>query len=331
MGLEYALRKLKSLNVSGMMQALSRLKKKTGKSRVWLFWDIVGCARRHGAGYIDYENCGLYMRSEAERATYLTGGRNNELWRKYNDPAFRGLLDDKVEFAKRFDAFFHRDWVEVAQDTKEQMLAFMEKHPTFLVKPRDGCCGRGIEWVRVEGDLPTLYEKLLNEYAGWICEEPIKQHEELCKVYPKAVNTLRAVTILKDGTPKLVCTYWRIGAEGESVDNFNHGGMVVPVERETGKVLHDAVNKKGEIFANHPATGTPISGFVFPDWDKAQALVLKAATIIPQVGYVGWDVAFTDKGPCLVEGNPFPGHDIYQLICHTDNGQGILPLFAEGE
>ena len=36
-------------------------------------------------------------------------------------------------------------------------------------------------------------------------------------------------------------------------------------------------------------------------------MVEKAARMIPQVGYVGWDVAFTPNGPCLVEGNNFPG------------------------
>lgn len=48
---------------------------------------------------------------------------------------------------------------------------------------------------------------------------------------------------------------------------------------------------------------------------------------MPQVGIVGWDVCVTDNGPLLIEGNDFPGHDIYQLPPHRTNGIGVLPKF----
>ena len=77
----------------------------------------------------------------------------------------------------------------------------------------------------------------------------------------------------------------------------------------------------------NPATGAPIKGFTFPDWDRAVELVKSAAQVVPEVGYVGWDVCFTPEGPCLVEGNQFPGHDIYQLPVHTPDKIGIMPRF----
>ena len=53
-----------------------------------------------------------------------------------------------------------------------------------------------------------------------------------------------------------------------------------------------------------------------------------AAKKVPQVRYIGWDVAMTVNGPTLVEGNQFPGHDIYQVAEKMDkNSIGILPLF----
>ena len=39
------------------------------------------------------------------------------------------------------------------------------------------------------------------------------------------------------------------------------------------------LDKQKNLYENHPATGTPIKGFTFPDWDRARALVEQAAQI----------------------------------------------------
>ena len=139
--------------------------------------------------------------------------------------------------------------------------------------------------------------------------------------------TVRTVSITKDGVPHIICTYFRIGNGGRHVDNFNSGGMVAPVDEVTGIVKDRAIDKNKTLYENHPQTGAPIKGFQFPDWDKAMDMVKQAAVRVPQVGYVGWDVAFGPEGPMLVEGNNFPGHDIYQLPEHTPDKIGMMAKF----
>ena len=57
-------------------------------------------------------------------------------------------------------------------------------------------------------------------------------------------------------------------------------------------------------------------------------MVLKAALVNDKVNLVGWDVAITPTGPVLVEGNNFPGYDIYQSRVHlNEDGTGIRPFF----
>lgn len=301
----------------------------TGLSRAAIFRDMKDCAVKYGAGYMDYDLFEMYGLTDQQRDTYLTRGRNNALVVKYNDKAHFDDLDDKIRFNLKFGPFLHRDWVPVTGDNRADVLDFLRRHPIFMAKPSRGSCGWGIEKLSVSdfGSVETLYEKLAEKAPLLELEEVIEQHPAVAAIYPGAINTVRMVTIRgRSGRVYLVTAMFRIG-NGKYVDNFNSGGMVAPMDPETGTVIHKALDKQKNLYESHPATGTPIKGFVFPDWDKARALVEQAAQVIPEMGYVGWDVCFTPHGPCLVEGNQFPGHDIYQLPVHTPDKIGIMPRF----
>ena len=197
-----------------------------------------------------------------------------------------------------------------------------------MAKPIDGGCGKGIEKINVSdyNSNEELYNYLNTSNANFELEEVIKQNEEVSKIYPGAINTVRVVTILKDNIPHVICAYFRIG-NGKFVDNFNSGGMVAPIDVETGIVKDRAIDKNKTLYENHPATGTPIKGFKFPYWNEALEMCKEAAKVVPQMAYVGWDVGFTPEGPLFVEANEFPGHDIYQLPEHTPNKIGMMPKF----
>lgn len=325
----YVLRRLLDMNYKAMFDKVNYLHKKTGKSRIFLLRDMQKCAVNYGAGYMDYDLFEMYNLTDAQRDTYLTRGRNNALIRKYNNPEFVHVFNNKDEFNEKFGQFLNRDWVLVKQENKEAVLEFLAKHPKFIAKPVDGCCGRGVEIFDTAefGGGEQMYEHLLALPNPVELEELIVQHEAVSAVYPDSINTVRTVSITKDGVPHIVCTYFRIGNGGRHVDNFNSGGMVAPVDEETGIVKDRAIDKQKNLYANHPQTGTPIKGFQFPQWEEAMAMVKQAAVMVPEMGYVGWDVAFSDKGPVLVEGNNFPGHDIYQLPEHTPDKMGMYPKF----
>ena len=54
-------------------------------------------------------------------------------------------------------------------------------------------------------------------------------------------------------------------------------------------------------------------GFGSGDIGGAAELVKKAAMVLPQVGYIGWDVAITENGPAIIEGNNYCAYDFPQL------------------
>ena len=324
--LGYVFRRLLDMNYKAMFEKLNSIHKKTGKSRLFLLWDMQKCATHYGAGYMDYDLFEMYNLTPQQRDTYLTRGRNNALIKKYNDMSHGHCLRNKGEFNERFADFVKREWCYLSK--KEQALDFMGRHDVFMAKPLNGACGKGIEKIRMveESGAAAVWERL-SVNGEYLLEEVIRQHPAVGAIYPEAINTVRTVTIHKDGKTHIICTYFRIGNNGRHVDNFNSGGMVAPVDEKTGIVADRAIDKNKNLYAAHPMTGTPIQGFQFPDWEQAMELVRQAAARIPEMGYLGWDIAFSENGPLLVEGNEFPGHDIYQLPEHTPNKLGIMPKF----
>lgn len=326
--IKYILKRLKEMDKKAMFEKIDSIHEKTGKSKIYLLYDIQKCARKYGAGYMDYDLFEMYNLSKEQRNTYITRGRNNEIVSKYNNKEYFHIFENKDEFNTLFKDYIKRDWIKVKDTPKEDVIAFMKKHSEFMAKPIDGGCGHGIEKINTSNykSLNEIYDKLTDENNNFEFEEVIKQHPEVSKIYPDAINTVRVVTILKDNVPHIICAYFRIG-NGKYVDNFNSGGMVAPVNELTGEVMDRAIDKKKNLYENHPQTGSKIKGFKFPDWDKAISMCKEASKVVPQMGYIGWDVCFTPNGPIFVEGNEFPGHDIYQLPEHTPNKIGMMPRF----
>ena len=331
---KFIIKRLKTMNYGAMLEKINEISKKTGKSKLWVLSDMVSCARKHGAGYMDYDLYDMYELTEEQRKTYMTRARSNEIYKKYNDLSRVEYFDDKTIFNDLFKDYIKRDWIAVS-DPKDKVLDFISRHEKFFAKPSDATGGFGIELInRTDYESnEALYDYLLGleesgKYGSFELEEPVIQSPEISAIYPHSINTVRIVTLLKDKVePHVICAYFRIGNKGNVVDNFHSDGMTTPVDVETGTVLFPALDKKKNLYESHPMTGHQIKGFTFSEWPEAIDMVKKAALVVPDVGYVGWDVAFSDKGPLLIEGNPFPGHDLYQLKEHTPDRIGMMPKF----
>lgn len=44
-------------------------------------------------------------------------------------------------------------------------------------------------------------------------------------------------------------------------------------------------------------------GFRVPYWDEAVEFVKALALVLPDTHYCGWDIAITEDGPLMIEGN----------------------------
>jgi hypothetical protein len=62
----------------------------------------------------------------------------------------------------------------------------------------------------------------------------------------------------------------------------------------------------------HPDTGAVIEGRVLPFWQDTVDLGCRAHAVFAPRVVVGWDIAITQRGPVLIEGNGSPDVDLLQ-------------------
>ncbi|MDD3048690.1 MAG: sugar-transfer associated ATP-grasp domain-containing protein [Bacilli bacterium] len=323
--IKYLFKRIFNLNYKNMFDIINKVQKKNGKSKIYIFFDMIICGLKYMAGYMDYYIFGMYNLKRKQRKTVLTRGKNDRYIKLLNNKDYWHFVHNKNEFNEKFAKYLKRDWLFLTND-KESFIKFIKDKDVIIAKPQNGTCGKGIEKIKIKDYKPDALFKYLTNKKLVVLEELIHQHSTINKLHPYSVNTIRTITILKKGIPHVVAAYMRIG-NGKVVDNFNSGGMVVPVNVNTGVIKYPALDKAGNLYKKHPLTNINIIGFKVPLWEASMEMVKEAAKVIPELGIMGWDVAITNEGPLLIEANQYPGHDIYQLPPHTTNGIGMLPTF----
>lgn len=322
--ISYLMKRISKMSYKSLFDTAKEISKKTNKPYLTILTDIIYCGIKYEAGYVDYKLFEMYKLNKDERKTIVTRGKNNKIIKKVNNMNEAYKFEDKALFNKLYDKYLNRKWL-LLDNNLEEFKNFVKEEKEIIVKPLSLSCGKGVEKIKiVKKDIEKLYKRLI-ENNQILVEQVAQQHKDISKVYPYAVNTVRVVTLNK----KVVAAFIRFGNNKNVVDNFNHGGMVTTINIETGIVEFPAIDKSGNVYEMHPMTNSPIIGLKIPMWKKIKKLCIEACDITPEIGYIGWDVCVGEKEPCLIEGNDFPGHDLYQLPVHRRNGYGLMPILEE--
>jgi len=323
--MKYLIKRIMNMSYKGMFETINKVKEKNNKLKLFILLDIVYCGLKYQAGYIDYYLFEMYNLNNKQRKTVLTRGINNSLIKKYNNPSYNYIFSDKIRFNQVFDKYMKRDWLEIKNDNLEEFEIFCKKHQTFIVKPISASCGKGVELIKSpKKNIKSLHEKLLNS-GQILAEEVAIQCDEINDLHPYSINTIRVVTL----KGKVVTALLRVGNHKNIVDNFNNGGMVSPINIKTGIIEYPAIDKHDNLYMKHPISKISLVGFKIPSWKRVVELCEKAAEVVPEIGYIGWDVCVGNKKVTFIEGNEFPGHDLYQLPPHRTNGIGVYPMFKK--
>ena len=302
---QYMLYCVRNMDFSNMRNVVRNVAEVSKRPRAVIAGDMLWCALRYQAGYHDYQEFDFWHLSRAQRRTFNTRGKNNGIVRRCNDKQMMEYIQDKGNFYAEYSEFLHRDWLDLRKSDLDAFSEFCQRHPVFIAKPPSGYGGKGIEKITVSGPVEDIYRSLMEKELH-VLDEIIEQHPDLAALYPHSVNTMRMFTYFDGKEGHLLQSMLKMGNGGKFMDNFSSGGMYSFLDKD-GVVQFPAVDGQDHVYEAHPMTGHPIVGFQVPLFREAEALVCQAAAVIPNLRYIGWDVAIAKDGPLIIEGNEFPG------------------------
>lgn len=293
--------------------------------------DMFVCDYTYSCSYYEYFVFDFEHHTAAERREFVTESQFLPICdRIAAEGHTERLFRDKYQAYQKFQPYYHRTCIKVADEAdRAEFLKFTETHPRFIIKALDKSKGKDnyvFDLQTADESVEEIFSLILS-IGACIVEELIEQAEEMKKFHPASVNTIRFVTLLYRGEVRPLYALVRLGCGEAHIDNVSAGGLFAVIDIETGTIVTPGIRRVGSSlteFDVHPDSGIPIKGSVVPRWDEAKALTAELARIVPAQRYVGWDLALTDDGWVVVEGNHRPALTSIQIAL----GRGVRPWLA---
>lgn len=279
---------------------------------------------------------GFRNMSHSEKETYVTAHRMIQFVDYLNPKEERFLLDDKYALFSFIPKSFQRDMIKLSTEKdKNKFFDFIEQHEEFVIKPVDIGCGKGVRKAKKpisKANMEKMFYLLLeegkrNQYAqysrgdsGIILEELIEQAEEMSVVHPESVNVVR-MNAFRIGEDIVIFHPWvKFGSDGKFVAAATTNGCCALIDMETGQLSSLGYDERCNQFEAHPNSGVMIKGFQIPEWKELYKFTVSLSKQIKSLNYIGWDMAYSTKGWCVVEANSKAGF-AWQRMLH----RGVRP------
>lgn len=280
--------------------------------------DMIYSLHRFGASFDDYFIYKFYLLNTKGRESFNTLKMQYGYCEQVNGEGVRALFEDKGKCYEAFKSFYKRDVLVARGDVDVQIITkFIKQHETFIYKPLDGHSGQGIciLTLKKEAEIREFIEN--HKQNNYVIEELIIQSPEIGILHPSSINTLRILTFKQKEGVNILGAALRIGVGGASVDNAGAGGIYGHVDVHEGVIDSVACDNANARWLRHPDSNVIIPGFVIPDWEAAKTMVREMAKVVEDAIVISWDLAYSTKGWCMVEGNDVGDFHLYQVPYNT--------------
>ena len=320
----WIIKKIKGMDKERLNKHLDVIQKNTGKSRIYIKFDILKNFITRGCGYTDYFRGDYINLTNKEKDTFVTAKKFYKILHYLNNEKYIVLLNDKLVFNKLFNEYIKRDYINLRESSFEDFEKFLKGKNIVFAKDPVGEGGHGISKIKVkeQNNIKKLYNELLKN-KQLLVEEEIIQSKDLNEINPNVVNSFRIITIMdKEGKVHLVNNALRINQDETDVIGCTND--LYFSLNENGKIDSNVIDDYGNVYQNHPLTNKKFSDVKIKGVKEAFEMCLEAHRKIPQIRYIGWDIAFTEKGPVMVEGNEYPGYGLVQHFKLKNSKTGHL-------
>ena len=221
-----------------------------------------------------------------------------------NDLSLRPLVMSKINMFTRLRGYMGRDALDVPNADDSRIESFISDHGKVVGKA-DSSSGEGFRIYTAQNSDGA--QRVRNDGVS-ILEEYIEQHPDYAAIYPLSVNTLRIHTVRNSqGIRLFFLPKLRVGGGGGITDVSSKKSNYRVLLTEDGRMIKAYRSIDERMFM--PVDHDEDTGYVFekgkqlPFVREAIDLCLKAARRLPEVRYIGWDIAVTPGGPVIVEAN----------------------------
>lgn len=297
-----------------------------GKTK--LIQDIVKSSLKYGIAFHEYFYYGFWQKNDKQRSEYASMGFMYRYQKKMNPIDKRDVLADKNKFDKAYAEFIRRDMMNPISSSIDDVKKFLEGRNKVVLKSSTGGGGKNVEIIKLDANITpqSIQDEAISRKFD-IMEEFVQQHEDLQRLSPNSLNTVRFITQLKnDGTVDIIGSSLRMGVY-KNTDNASSGGIICKINIETGKLESNAYSFEinNPLYEAHPVSGIKLIGFQVPHWEAVKEMCFKAAAKYPDNKCVGWDVAIKQDGPLLIEGN----HDWGARVWQMPAGKGMRKVLEQ--
>lgn len=312
---------VKKLNWPLFRKFLKYTKNETGRNTLSICMSVFHDSLKYNISILEYFQFRFYEKNKIEKSKWAGTGYMYEYQGFMNPRKYRSYLEDKRKFNKIYAEFLKHISLNL-EDTEdatkvEKLLA--NRSGKLVFKNSGGNCGKGIIVDKCANYTAQSVRQFMLDHGYDMVEECVTQHEELNRMSPTAVNTIRIFTQL-DEHNEVVFLGCRLRISVNScVDNLAAGNLAAPIDFNTGVIngpaVYSDITKPAET-TTHPITGTEIVGFQIPYWNEVINMVRKAAKLETVNRTIGWDIAMTPEGPDMIEGNREWCKLLFQLPIH---------------
>ena len=254
---------------------------------------------------------------------------------------FRYILDPYKEYIpKYYYMIFRRNGENIIAPMQDNLgkvskgfegvFQLLEKKNKLALKPSAGTHGDGFYCLSyqdgayyVNDDEMTkdeIIDLIKDLRSFYVITEYINMNAKLKKIYDKSVNSVRVMVINRNGyDPKIMQAYMRIGSSKTGyTDNVGYGGICVMIDETTGEMYNPEriIDHKFEPCNVHPDTNVEIKGTI-PNWNIICNKILAICRFMPELEYLGFDIAVTKEGFQIIEINIH--QDLHKVATHSED------------